>query len=656
LTVTNFTSSTVASINFLQISPANVTITPSSVAGPLIPGASKTFTVTIGGPGAVSGVPVCFDVSLGVAGTSCTRHHCVTLPSCCVQPPSGMVAWWPMDEAFGALSLRDITGGNNATPFASPVGATQGPQPVPGVVSGGMYFPKFGNGLSGARVAPSGALAAIGSADFTIDAWVGFPRSSAAAKSHYIVNKFDTTQNRGYSLYIISPGIASNERLELQWGDGSTTLTVQSISAISSDQWHHVAVTFARNVGGYAMDIRLYVDGAQQGQQAGNPPTSLGSLVNFLVLEIGWQPSTVDEPIAIDELEFFNRALTQSEIQSIFNAGSAGKCKCVSPPAGMVSWWPGDSNAHDITGGNDGALQGNATFAQGMVLSAFSFAAASDYVSVPSAANLNFGTAGSGGDISIDAWIETSSPAQISPIVDKRDLPDGPFEPRSIGYTLFLFNGRLAFALGDGTFFNYISSGPDLRDGKFHHVAVTVDRTSHTGGKLYSGGNVVLQFDPTNRPASLTNDKPVFIGRHAGDPTITFVGLIDEVEIFNRALSQADIGGIFDAGSAGKCTSAVICVTSFQDPNANGVQDAGELALPGSTFTITDQNGILIGTITAPACLTVPRPGNYTILEQVPPGWRATQANPQTVTIVPGQVVNVGFGNRHVFRHRAVSR
>lgn len=650
LTVTNFTSSTIASINFFQISPANITITPSSIAALVIPGASKTFTVTIGGPGAVSGVPVCFNVAIGAAAISCSSHHCVTLPNCCVQPPSGMVAWYPMDEALGASSLQDINGGNNATPFASPVGAAQGPQPVAGVVSGAMTFPKFGNGLSGARVAPSGALAAVGSADFTIDAWVKFPPSSAPGKLHYIVNKLDATQTKGYSLYIISPGITGNERLELKWGDGTITLTDQSISAISSDQWHHVAVTFARNVGTFAMDIRLYVDGVQQGQQAGNPTTSLGSLANSAFLEIGRQPSSGDEPITIDELEFFNRALMQTEIQGIFNAGSAGKCKCVSPPLGMVGWWPGDSNANDIIGGNDGTLQGNATFAKGMVLSAFSFAAASDYVSVPSATNLNFGPAGSGGDISIDAWIETSSPETVLPIVDKRDLP----ADQSIGYIFFLFNGKLAFQLGDGTFFNYISSGPDLRDGKFHHVAVTVDRTSHTGGTLYADGSVVLQFDPTNRPASLTNDKPLLIGHHAGDPTIAFVGLIDEVEIFNRALSQTDIERIFSAGSAGKCTSAVICVTSFQDPNGNGVQDPGESALPGSTFTVTDQNGIVIGTITAPACLTVPRPGNYTIQEQVPPGWLPTQANPKTVTIVPGQVVNLGFGNRRVFRHRAV--
>ncbi|MEA2162780.1 MAG: hypothetical protein QOK37_907 [Thermoanaerobaculia bacterium] len=247
------------------------------------------------------------------------------VPLSCVKPPAQMVGWWPLDEGAGATSFKDIIGGNNATPSASPVGGTQAPQPVSGMVSGAIQFPKFGNGLSGARVSPQGALATVGSADFTIDTWVKF-LSAPAGRPHYIVNKFDSVQNKGYALYVISPGIAGNERLEFKWGDGANVTTVQTISALTPGQWHHVAATFTRNVAGNALDIRLYVDGAQQGQQTGNPP-GLGSLVNFVFLEIGWQPGTVDEPITLDELEIFNVALPLSDIQSIYNAGPGGKCK-----------------------------------------------------------------------------------------------------------------------------------------------------------------------------------------------------------------------------------------------------------------------------------------------------------------------------------------
>jgi uncharacterized repeat protein (TIGR01451 family)/fimbrial isopeptide formation D2 family protein len=226
---------------------------------------------------------------------------------------------------------------------------------------------------------------------------------------------------------------------------------------------------------------------------------------------------------------------------------------CVQAPADMVAWWPADGNADDIAGRNSGTLQGGAGYVPGMVGQAFSFVAAGDGVEVRDAGNLNFGAAASAGaDLSIDAWIATSSTARVLSIVDKRSGASG---SQATGYTLFLYEGRLAFQLGDGTFFNYISpsSLPDLRDGAWHHVAVTVDRTSAIGGSLYVDGAVVLTFDPTNRPGSLTNREPLFIGRHAASPGATFIGRIDEVEIFSRVLTAGEVEAIFTAGSSGKC-------------------------------------------------------------------------------------------------------
>jgi hypothetical protein len=226
---------------------------------------------------------------------------------------------------------------------------------------------------------------------------------------------------------------------------------------------------------------------------------------------------------------------------------------CVQAPADMVSWWPADGNTDDIAGRNSGTLQGGAGYVPGMVGQAFSFVAEGDGVEVRDAGNLNFGAAASAGaDLSIDAWIATSSTARVLSIVDKRSGASG---SQATGYTLFLYEGRLAFQLGDGTFFNYISpsSLPDFRDGAWHHVAVTVDRTSAIGGSLYVDGAVVLTFDPTNRLGSLTNREPLFIGRHAASPGATFIGRIDEVEVFSRALTAGEVEAIFAAGSSGKC-------------------------------------------------------------------------------------------------------
>ncbi len=77
---------------------------------------------------------------------------------------------------------------------------------------------------------------------------------------------------------------------------------------------------------------------------------------------------------------------------------------CVAPPAGLVSWWPGDGNVDDIWDNNDGTLMNGAGFAPGKVGQAFSFDGLDDYVEVANEEVFDFGA----GPFSITAWIKTS--------------------------------------------------------------------------------------------------------------------------------------------------------------------------------------------------------------------------------------------------------
>src|SRR5205085_6828151 len=112
----------------------------------------------------------------------------------------------------------------------------------------------------------------------------------------------------------------------------------------------------------------------------------------------------------IDEPTIYNRALSDAEIQAIYSAGSAGKCKpvCTPPPPNMVSWWPGDGNANDIQGSNNGTLQNGATFAAGKVGQAFSFDGFDDYMQA-SDTGLPFGS----GARTLDFWIMPGFDARV---------------------------------------------------------------------------------------------------------------------------------------------------------------------------------------------------------------------------------------------------
>ncbi len=136
--------------------------------------------------------------------------------------------------------------------------------------------------------------------------------------------------------------------------------------------------------------------------------------------------------------------------------------------------------------------------------------------------------------------------------------------------------------VGGNTFSNFID-GPNVADGLFHHVALTVTRNSATGGKLLVDGAVVSTFDPTARQNSLTNTAELRIGAHSLNyPSFSFNGLLDEVEIFKRALSDGEIQGLFAADSSGKC-QADLSITKTHSPSTG---------TPGQsiTFTITATN------------------------------------------------------------------
>jgi hypothetical protein len=55
---------------------------------------------------------------------------------------------------------------------------------------------------------------------------------------------------------------------------------------------------------------------------------------------------------------------------------------CVPPPAGLVSWWPGNKDARDRAGSNEGALRNGAAIASGKVNQAFSFDGMDDSIRV----------------------------------------------------------------------------------------------------------------------------------------------------------------------------------------------------------------------------------------------------------------------------------
>ena len=245
--------------------------------------------------------------------------------------------------------------------------------------------------------------------------------------------------------------------------------------------------------------------------------------------------------------------------------GFAFASACLAPPSNMIAWYPLDvpssSNNNqqpDLANGNTSTSYGSprAFSIAGEVAGALSFNGTNDYLKAADQSKLDIGA---NQDLSLDAWVKISSLNHgVVSIVDKRQ--SSPLQ----GYQFFLYNDLLGLQLADGNgsqgYDNYVSTTAVPADNQWHLIAVTAQRSSNTCGSScgtwYLDGTAVGAFDPTAHPGSLSSSgAPLMIGAQEVSLGLSefLSGGLDEVEIFNRALSASEIHALYHAGPAGKC-------------------------------------------------------------------------------------------------------
>ena len=223
---------------------------------------------------------------------------------------------------------------------------------------------------------------------------------------------------------------------------------------------------------------------------------------------------------------------------------------CVDPPSGLVGWWPLDEKylgyaATPLNWDTWGWHVGNPVPMQGRVLNGLQLDGIDDYVEVDDWFELDFGV----GDFSFDAWVRftASDSGGVRTLVDKRQT--SPYR----GYSFFLYYGKPGVQLADGVGYgNFIASSAVPADNNWHFVAVSVSRSQ--GASFYIDGILVNPpISVASRPGSLDNASNLRIGTHSFDLYTSFKGGIDEVELFNRALTAQEVQSIYNAGFYGKC-------------------------------------------------------------------------------------------------------
>ena len=223
---------------------------------------------------------------------------------------------------------------------------------------------------------------------------------------------------------------------------------------------------------------------------------------------------------------------------------------CTAPPSGMVGWWPGDGNANDIIGGNNGTFTAN-TYAPGEVGQAFSLDGLTGYVDIPQSLNIPGPS-----PITVDAWVNPSDVTTYHEIFSQLSTS---YNQGEVDLRINGPGGNLNYTPGTFGWFRRSSQGSTTVDvtttstlavaGHWQHVAAVFDGSNYqiyVNGVLQSGA---LNFDDA---IGIVPGPDNTIGEFPGGEDL-FAGLIDEVDVFNRALSATEIQAIYNAGHAGKC-------------------------------------------------------------------------------------------------------
>ncbi|MBI3568688.1 MAG: hypothetical protein HY084_10875 [Gemmatimonadetes bacterium] len=280
-------------------------------------------------------------------------------------------------------------------------------------------------------------------------------------------------------------------------------------------------------------------------------------------------------------------------------------------PAGLIACYGGDGNANDVVGGHNASVTGTVSYTAGVFGQAFSIGAVDADIVAPASPSWDL-SAGDG--ISLAAWFQPNGNAWGG-------VPgSGPIAEFEQGSQIWVHSqvdnpltGFFADFAIDSNFVNWriAQKSGFVVQGAWNHGVATYSKTSGVI-RLYVNGalintTTVGSFSPSSgaRPFHIGARVPSSFSPPA---KYTFNGLIDEVQIYNRELTQADVTQMFTATG----TMCVPPATQFkvtQQPSTSGESGVPLAVQPVVQLLDASGNVVSNGSAAVTASLTASSTG-----------------------------------------------
>ena len=368
--------------------------------------------------------------------------------------------------------------------------------------------------------------------NFTISTWVKNSSTAPTVLSRYILNKGCNTPSPSFRLYYENDGT-----LQQYVSDCWVPNRVYQNGPSSNNLWVNLIYSYD------GQNLKMYVDGVLYGTT--NQSGSLTNNNNPMYIGCSTDTSNCPQLSAfyagkIDDIGIWNRALSQQEITNMYNGVTySDTCNAVSGSLvnGLVAYYPFCGNANDQSGNGLNGVVNGATLTTdrfGNSNSAYNFNGTSDFIKVLDNDLLDLTQ-----NLTLSAWISPNSVINEQAILGKGKTTG------STGYALHhnvLPTQKTGFSIQNlPNVATVFMNSNQLNLNTWYNLIGTYNGSEL---KLYLNGILVNTTTTSLQlmPNSLTD---LFIGCELSGYRF-FNGKIDDIGIWNRALSQQEITQLFN--------------------------------------------------------------------------------------------------------------
>jgi len=281
------------------------------------------------------------------------------------------------------------------------------------------------------------------------------------------------------------------------------------------------------------------------------------------------------------------------------------------PQSGLVAAYSfeegtGTTTADSSGNNNTGTLSAGVTWTTGRVGNAVAFNGTSGDITINEAPSLDLN-----GSFTLSAWVNPASVSGTGTLLIKETTV-------GCGYFLQIANGQIASGFNNGSgCVEHDTTNANLAAGNWYFLSIVLDHSSNTYN-TYLNGNLLSSAAETGVP--VPNTQPLVLGRSgcSGCGFERLNGILDEVKVYNRALSASEVQTLFNAAVGGPAisglnptsgltgTSVVITGTNFGSPQGTStVKFNGVTAAPTAWSATSITAPVPAGATTGSVIVTV---------------------------------------------------